>query len=178
MHNSATDMSDQERDPTSDWPPPGVSCPRLVVERHALELSGQQIAIGDRVEKARFLGRPDERFFSGDSARIGYPNWGLTLEFEEGGLVRVTFDLDRPPANQPDNPFASTQVKGPDGLALTQETTARDVRERFGEPTSTEESDGETLLYERDGLVSAFSVGDEGRLFAWDVYLDEADLAD
>lgn len=159
-------------DATKAWPPSSGPCPQISLERQALETFGGKIVFGDPVENARFLGRPDDRTVHANFATLGYPQWGLTLEFELGRFVEATFDLDRPPASQPDNPFA-TQVKGPDGVALTQQTSKHELLRRFGEPAKTQDLDDETILYYHHGpLVSEFDVREDG-LFAWSVYLDK-----
>jgi hypothetical protein len=147
--------------------------PQISLERQALESLGARLAFGDPVAQASVFGQPDDRTDKGILTQLVYAGWGLTLEFEQDRFIQASFDLKGPNADRPDDPFASTRVKGPDDGALTQKTSKADLLRRFGTPTKTQDLGDETILYYHHGpLVSEFQLDDEGLLSGWDVYLD------
>jgi hypothetical protein len=161
-------------DVTRDWLQPFGPCPRISLERGALESFGGKIAFGDPVEQARFLGRPPDRTFSTNLTRLSYPAWGLEIEFERGRFILASFDVARSAAGRFDPSSTTAQVTGPDGRALTPHTSKAEILQRFGEPTTLQEFDDETVMYYHHGpLVCEFQLNEAKLLATWDVYLDE-----
>ena len=70
-------------DATKDWPPATGPSPQMNVDRRALEAFGGSVTLGDRIDAARVLGRPDTVEASGAWTTLRYETWGLVLEFEE-----------------------------------------------------------------------------------------------
>jgi hypothetical protein len=155
-------------DPTKGWPAAASGpTPTVSLERQALETFGGRLKFGDPLESARVLGRPDRCQADKGFATLEYHHWALTLEFEEGKFVQATFAIGD------GNIGPSGEARGPDGLGLSGRTTKDEVRQRFGEPEKTQSFDDETIVYYSQGpLTSEFQFDEDGRLFAWDVYVD------
>jgi hypothetical protein len=155
-------------DPTSAWPAAvGGPAPTVSLERQALETFGGRVKFGDPLESARVLGRPNRCQADKGFATLEYHQWGLTLEFEENRFVQAAFAIGEHQIGP------SGEPRGPDGLGLSGQTTKAEVQQRFGQPDETQEYSDETILcYTRGPLASEFQFDEDGRLFAWEVYVD------
>ena len=158
-----------DTDPTRDWPPATGASPQMNVERRALDSFGGPVALGDRIDAARVLGRPDSVEVLGAWTILRYDRWGLVLEFEERQLFSVEF-LVRECETGSAGLVDAVEPLGPDQTRLTRQTTEAELIERFGPP------DGEHdyratghLLYTRPPMVLSYVLDDEKRLVAWKV---------
>lgn len=156
--------------------------PQVSLERRALEALGVSLPFGAPLDQALIFGPADSEATRSDGdGMFVYDAWGLELEWEEGRFVQAAYDLD---VAGRDDALSPERLRGPDGEALTGETSKADVIRRFGEPGRTQELEGTTILYyhhaARPGtgggpsggaLVSEFEF-DEGRLSMWTVYVD------
>ena len=138
-------------DPTAGWPPP--------TGRPALDLEGGKVGplhLGDAFEAARALGRPVKLYSIMRDPVLEYP--GFELEFADGKLVCVKFDLD-----------GSDRVEV-GSHALTRSTTPLDAQVYFGDPTS-DSSEGTLrwIDYERGGITLALEF-DGGKLGCVQLY--------
>jgi hypothetical protein len=151
-------------DPTRDWPRVDGQSPQVSLERQALETFGGRMPFGAPLDAARFLGVPDAYASPGEGfCTLTYSRWGLTLEWEQGAFYQVTFLIGE----------GLAEPRGPDGLGLSSRTTRSELLQRFGEPTSKQEFDDESIFYYYVGpLVSEYQLDAEGRLTGWDVYVN------
>jgi hypothetical protein len=162
-------MLRRQPDPTRNWPENAGELP--VVRTEPFSLGG--VRLGDVVEAARPLGRPEKVRRSKLAGAFGliYVRWGVELEFEENRLVDVLFVIGET--------WLSTIKGSPcrprlaDGTQLSPETTVEQVVARFGEPNErgTNQHNETVLDYEGDGVIMSFEF-DKGRLEAWDVSVD------
>jgi hypothetical protein len=142
-----------KEDPTAGWPA-ATGKPAIDLERGAVG----PIRLGDPVEKARELGRPDS------AKRLG-PSGGLLeyaefdLEFDKGQLVCAQFDLD------------AGQRVSVAGFGLSPASTPLDIKSWLGDPTS-DSDDGKRLRwidFERGDATLALEFTD-GRLSCVQLY--------
>jgi hypothetical protein len=159
----------RQPDPTRDWPPNAGELP--VVRLDPFSLGG--LRLGDGVEAARPLGRPEQVY---RSKRAGiftliYVRWGVEFTFAEHRLSDVTFVIGETWLS--DIKGSPCRPRLADGAQLSPETTVEQVIARFGDPKErSTNQDGETVLdYERDRVIMSFEF-DEGRLVAWDASVD------
>ncbi len=156
-------------DPTQDWPPATGPSPQMSVERRALESFGGRLTLGDRLDAARFLGRPDTFEAPGAWTILHYERWGLILEFEEQQLFSVELQI-REAASGPSGQIDAVEPRGPDDIRLTATTTKAQLIERFGLPERDDEHpDGAQLLYPRQPMVLSYVLSRDGRLVGWKV---------
>ena len=112
-------MFGKDKDPTSSWPAAGEA-PALDLDRNAVG----PLRLGDSFDGAKALGRP-ARFRSsvaGGNLLLEYATF--ELEFHEGRLVCVKFDIDG---------AASVNVGD---FRLSRATKPMDAQVWFGEPSS------------------------------------------
>ena len=140
------------KDPTSDWPAPAAQ-PAIDLERHAIG----PLKLGDPVESARPLGRPQKRRNSGPGCvLLEYGTYNL--EFRDGRLACVHFDVEG----------AGKVVVG--GFTLSGASTPLDAKAWFGEPTSDSQDSGLRWLdYERGEATLALEF-DAGKLDCVQLY--------
>ncbi len=134
------------KDPTSDWPAAGQA-PALDLERQAIG----PLRLGDSLDGAKFIGRPES--VHGPSSRgsqvLEYATF--ELEFQDGRLVCVKFDVDGP---------ASVNVGD---IRLSRATKPLDALVWFGEPSSDSKSgDLRWIDFERDGATLALEFDAKG----------------
>jgi hypothetical protein len=159
----------KDSDPTRDWPPATNSNPQMNVERRALESFGGRLTLGDRIEAARILGRPDAFEASGAWTILRYERWGLVLEFEEQQLFSVEFQI-RELASGPSGRLEAVEPRGPDDVRLTAKTTKAELLERFGPAEGDHEyADAGQLLYTRAPMVLSYVLNEDERLVAWKI---------
>ena len=158
-----------ETDLTRDWPPATGASPQMNVERRALESFSGAVALGDRIDAARILGRPTSVEVSGAWTILRYDAWGLVLEFEEQQLFSVEFLL-RERESGSAGLVDAVEPLGPDQSRLTRTTTEAELIERFGPPDSHHDhrATGQ-LLYTRAPMVLSYVLDDDKRLVAWKV---------
>jgi hypothetical protein len=158
----------RQPDPTRDWPPNAGELP--VVRTEPFSLGG--LRLGDNVEAARPLGRPERTRRAKIAMALVYERWGLQLEFEENRLVEAIFVIGE--TWQSDIKGSPCRPRLADGLQLSPDTRIDRVIERFGEPARRRtDGDGETTLsYVRDGVYMGFEFDEMGRLESWNVGLD------
>jgi hypothetical protein len=131
-------------DPTADWPP-ARAVPALDLERCALG----EVRLGDPIEKARSLGKP--RKVSGKLPKLALAYDTFELEFDETGLVCVSFDVD-----------ALSRI-AVDRYELTRATQPIDAQVWFGDPASDSEADGLRWLdFPRGTATLALEFDEEG----------------
>ena len=156
-------------DQTKDWPPAAGPSPQMNVERRALESFGGRVTLGDRIDAARVLGRPDTVEAFGAWTILRYENWGLVLEFEEQQLFSVEF-LVRERESGPSRSVDAVEPLGPDQIRLTRKTTKPELLERFGPPHGDHDYSGAgQILYIRPPMVLSYVVDEEQQLVAWKV---------
>ena len=64
------------------------------------------------------------------------------------------------------------EPRAPDGLGLSPRTTPEELLRRFGQPETLQDLEGTVVLYYDAGpVVSEFQLED-GKLVAWDVYVN------
>ena len=157
-------------DATKDWPPATGPSPQMNVERRALESFGGSVTLGDRIDAARVLGRPDAVEASGAWTILRYETWGLVLEFEEQQLFSVEF-LVRERASGSPRSVDAVEPIGPDQIRLTRKTTQSELIERFGQPDRDHNDSGSgQILYTRPPMVLSYVVDEDERLVAWKVF--------
>ena len=131
-------------DPTAGWPA-AEGVPPLDLER--LAIGGLRLA--DPWEDARALGKP--RKFSGRAPRITLEYETFELQFDERGLLCVTFNVD-----------ASSRV-AVGQYELTRKTQPMDAQIWFGDTESDSEADGLRWLDFRRGTATlALEFDEEG----------------
>ena len=156
-----------DNNPTRDWPPATGASPQVNVERRALEAFGGPVTLGDRLDAARVLGRPDAFEVSGAWTILRYESWGLVLEFEEQQLYSVEFHI-RERESSPAGLVDAVEPLGPDQARLTRKTTRAELIERFGPPGSDHQyADSAQLLYTRPPMVLSYILDGDGRLVGW-----------
>lgn len=161
-----------QRTPVADWPAAGGQCPTVSLERQALE-AFSRVPFGAPWESLRVFGRPDRYRSSRDGfATLRYDRWGLELEVELGKFVQATFLIGDDYASGKRPALVLAEPRGPDGLALTKQTTKEELLQRLGEPETLQDLEETVVLYYRAGpLISEYLIED-GMLTTWDVYLD------
>jgi hypothetical protein len=124
-------------DPTGKWPPPSG--------KPAIDLDGKvgPLRLGDPLDQARPLGRPEKYDATGTDVDLEYD--GYHLEFKEGRLVCAAFDID-----------GGTRVAVGE-FTLSSAATPLDVQVWLGDPSSDSTSgDGLRWIdYERSGNTLA-----------------------
>ena len=141
--------------------------PQMNMDRRALETFGGRLTLGDRLDVARVLGRPDTCEIAGAWTVLRYERWGLVLEFEEQQLFSVEFLIrDRDPAGE----LEAVEPVGPDVGRLTSKTTQAELVQRFGPPEKDEDgSDVGALFYTRPPMVLCYVLDGSQRLVSWKV---------
>jgi hypothetical protein len=136
----------KDKDPTTDWPAAGQA-PTLDLERQAVG----PLRLGDSFDSAKAIGRPKRWSGSGGGNQmLEYETF--ELEFQDGRLVCVKFDIDAP---------VSVNVGD---FRLSRATKPLDAQVWFGDPTS--DSKGGASLrwldFERDGATLALEFDAKG----------------
>jgi hypothetical protein len=138
----------KEKDPTSDWPAAGQA-PVLDLERQSVG----PLRLGDSFEGAKALGRPKRLggAVNGGNFLLDYATF--ELEFQDGRLVCVKFDIDGP---------ASVNVVG--DIRLSRATKPLDAQAWFGEPESDSTGGGglRWIDFLRDGATLALEFDAKG----------------
>jgi hypothetical protein len=134
----------RQPDPTKDWPEGPGTLPAVRLKPFALG----SLRLDDRVESARFLGRPERcrRFKRVGSYQLNYNSLGLMLSFEDRRLWEVAFAIgDTWLATEG---MSRCRPRFEDGGELTDRSTIEEVKGRFGAPWEEEfdEEDNETTL--------------------------------
>jgi hypothetical protein len=134
-------------DPTATWPATGAA-PTLSLERKAIG----PLCLGDSFEKAKPLGRPARVRGSVSDANFVLEYPAFELQFQDGGLICVKFDIDGP---------ASVTVGD---IRMSRATRPLDAQVWFGDPTS--DSTGGAGMrwidFERDGATLALEFDAKG----------------
>jgi hypothetical protein len=160
----------RQPDPTLDWPESVGDLPTVSVKPFKLG----SLRLGDSVDVARFLGRPDKvrRSKVAGAYALLYVRWGLELEFEDHRLADALFLIGDTWLAEEGTPRCEPRLD--DGLRLTAVTTADRVVQRFGEATRRDEDDdGEvTLSYENGEEFMDFEFDEAGRLASWCIFVD------
>ena len=131
-------------DPTADWPP-AQAVPPLDLEHCALGTLG----LGDPFEKARSLGKPVKVSGKAPKRTLSYQTF--QLEFDDTGLVCVSFNVDEP------SRVAVGQFE------LTRATQPIDAQVWFGDPASDTAADGLRWLdFQRGTATFALEFDEEG----------------
>lgn len=162
----------RQPDPTATWQASGDNWPAIRTEPFAFG----KLRLGDEVEGARFLGKPDRcaRHKAPGNLTLNYASRGLQLDYEEGRLVEVLFRIGYDTSSSADDGAAVCEPRLEDGTRLTQETGMDEIAQRWGEPKSKDSDDDETTWrYERGKVCQEFEFNDRQKLAAWTIYLDE-----
>lgn len=155
-------------DPTRDWPS-GSGTPSVNPASRSLGF----VRLGDSLDAARTLGRPDRFVRHGEGFyTLSYASRGFAIEFEEGRLVEIACFIGPGGATPSDPPPAFVRPTLPAGRTLGPETTVADVIAELGEPQTRDESDEPVLTYVSGGVAQEFYFDERGRLQTWSVYLD------
>jgi len=134
----------KREDPTAGWPP-ALAAPPLDLERLAIG----PVTLGDPFEKARALGKPTK--VSGKAPKIALDYETFRLEFDERGLICVSFEVDG----------AMRVAVGE--YELTRNTKPMDAQIWFGDPVSDSEGDGLRWLdFQRGTATFALEFDEEG----------------
>ena len=158
------------RDPTRAWPQKDTPLPPF--DLAAKSLGG--LRLGDPLDAAEFLGRPDAVEQTRYCLVLLYRRRGFELAFEAGRFSGLTCEIGPPsgPSPEPGRGFSRPRVSG---LLLTPDTTVEQVRRSFGPPVTEQTLPGEVILYYGQGsgaMEFEFEVP-TGRLMVWSVYLDD-----
>lgn len=131
-------------DPTAGWPP-AQAAPGLDLEGHAIGA----LRLGDPMEKARSLGKPKK--VSGKAPKLGLHYETFLLEFDDRGLICVSFEVDE----------GSRVAVG--AYELTRATQPIDAQVWFGDPASDSAGDGLRWLdFQRGTATFALEFDEEG----------------
>jgi hypothetical protein len=138
----------KKKDPTSDWPAPGL-IPTLDLERRSIG----PLRLGDSFDAARPLGRPNRFHGSADGGNHVLEYATFELEFRDSRLVCAKFDLDD---------RESVNIVG--DIRLSRSTKPIDVQVWFGEPSSDSTGGGglRWIDFERDGATLALEFDANG----------------
>jgi hypothetical protein len=164
--SAAASPTGEQADPTRNWPASDKPMPPFDVETWALS----DLRLGDELEKAQFLGRPDSVEHVGDRwVYLDYASRGFKLVFEYGRFQELNCDVSLPSdmTLTPDQGFCRPRLSG--GFELTPETSAAQVQQRFGPPTREDNYPRDhALTYHRDGFEMEFEFERAtGKLLAW-----------
>lgn len=149
-------MFGRGKDPTEGWPRAGAP-PSIDLERRQVG----PLRLGDPLEGAKSLGRPDRVRGPANGGNRVLEYAAFELDFRDGRLACVKFDLDGP---------ASVSVGG---LRLSRATKPLEARAWFGEPAS-DTTDGGALRwidFERAGATLALEF-DAGGLACVQLYAE------
>ena len=153
-------------DPTENWPV--VKGPAPTVQPTLMQFDSPRL--GDPVEAARFLGKPDTFSWQGrteKSFNLEYASKGLRLRFVAGKLAEITLYIGPKSCEHP--AFIPAQPMAPDGTLLTAETARQQIVAQFGEPDPLG-SDDEVLQIFHGRTASDFFIDPQGRLESWVLY--------
>ena len=130
------------------------------------------LRLGDQMEAARFLGRPDSFRWTSDAyCELLYARAGFQLDFEGGRLCYVAFFVggDTHLPTHPSLSLSQPQIRG--GMRLTQRTGRKELLRHFGRPVSEDSDSDETILYYvRGGVTMEFELDGSGHLKRWNLY--------
>jgi hypothetical protein len=164
--SAAAPPTGEHADPTRNWPASDKPMPPFDVETWALG----DLRLGDELEKAQFLGRPDGVNHIGDRwMDLDYASRGFKLVFEYGRFQELNCNISLPSDETltPGQGFCRPRLSG--GFELTPETSAAHVQQRFGPPTREDNYPRDlALTYHRDGFEMEFEFERAtGKLLAW-----------
>lgn len=136
---------DANADPTQDWAKTDAPLPLFDLEAGALG----ELALGDPVLQAKFLGRPDRvEHTSVSGMTLHYLNRGFELQFSAGAFAELTCHLSPESAALPEAGRAFSRPRLVNGIQVTPEMTVEMVRKVFGTPGSEDIDDRkQTLTY-------------------------------
>jgi hypothetical protein len=156
------------RDPTKDWRVEVGASPDFDLSRMAFG----SLRLGDPIEAARFLGRPDSFRWKKDGyCELLYARAGFQLDFQGGHLCYVAFfvGVDTYQPTHPTLSLSQPQIRG--GIRLTQRTGREELLRYFGRPVSEDCDSDETILYYlRGGVTMEFELDGSGHLKRWNLY--------
>ncbi len=163
----------RQPDPTADWP----QRPGAVPQARFWPFRLGTLRLGDHVDAARFLGRPEEVRRSKTAGAFGllYTRFGVELEFEQHRLVELTCHVGD--AWRASDDVRARALRLADGTRLHGETTLVELRARLGEPRrlDVDDDEGDTELhYEQGGETLEIALGPNGRLERLCVYATDA----
>jgi hypothetical protein len=153
-------------DPTRDWPIVGGPAPP--VQPSLMQLDAPRL--GDSVESARVLGRPDAFTWKnrrGKEFDLLYASKGLRLRFKGERLAEVELLIG--PKACDHAAYVPAHPKAPDGTALTPETTRARIAELVGQPEA-KGSDEEVMQIFHGRTASDFWFDPDGTLRSWSLY--------
>ena len=153
-------------DPTTQWPAVRGYAPTV---EHSL-WQFEAPCLGDAVETARFLGKPDS-FSSQNRAKksfdLMYASKGLRLRYVEARLAEITLYIGSSFCEEPG--FVSAEPLAPDGTTLSPDTSRKRLLEIFGTPEPMG-SDDEVLQFFHGNVGCDLFIDKDGRLESWVMY--------
>lgn len=158
-------------DPTADWPIVSDPLPAIQLEPFAIG----RLRLGDPLDAARFLGRPDKCDLSKTPGMLtlDYASRGFELAFDEFRLSDAEFYLGYGTFFSPDPEEPLCSLCLADGTQLNAETTRQDIEQLLGKPTKSKvdpEDGDEDWSYHLRGLAMRFKFTREGRLAVWSLF--------
>ncbi len=162
----------RQPDPTRHWPQERDPLPTVRVAPFELG----KLRLGDGIESARFLGRPDKchRGKLPGCFGLDFTEKGLRLQFEEDRLTEVVFRTGYDTFEGAAEGQPTCVVRLEDGSRLSQSTSVADVERYFGPPTKIEADEDETRVhYQQGNFCMDFEFNSTGELGSWTAYLDE-----
>jgi hypothetical protein len=157
-------------DPTRQWSVVAGPAPDLNSSVMQLE----SLRFGDRLDSARFLGRPDQVCWRSRVRRdvdLLYARKGLRLKFTKGRLSEVAFLVGPRSSDHP--AFAPARPMAPDGTRLTSQVDRGQIVALFGEPDPGGSDETVLQVFHSRGVISDFFLDDQGRLAEWALYPDD-----
>jgi hypothetical protein len=145
----------EHADPSRLWAPSEEPMPPFDLATGALG----GLRLGDRLEQAEFLGRPDHdeqtaapRWFT-----LDYAGRGFKLVFETDRFMELNCAIARPADTPPEPGQRFCRPRLANGIELTPETSVEDVLQSFGPPESEKNYPrGKALTYRQGRLTMEF----------------------
>jgi hypothetical protein len=158
-------------DPTADWPV--VTGPLPEIRREPFAFGN--LRFGDKLDAARFLGRPDLCDLSKTPGlfTLVYASRGFELAFDEFRLSEAEFYLGYGTFSSPDPDEAICTLRLAGGAVLNDQSTCEDIEQLLGKPkkTKVDPDDGEIdWTYDQRDCAMHFKFTREGRLAVWSLY--------
>lgn len=158
----------QNVDPTGQWSLSREPLPPIDVEAGSVG----NLTLGDPIEEAEFLGRPDRvEHTSATGMTLHYLDRGFELQFSEGEFVELRCHIAPWSDNPPDPAPAFSRPRLTDGIQITPEMSIAQVRQVFGPPTSEDVDEREqSLTYAGEQYMVFEFERTSGRLISWSVF--------
>jgi hypothetical protein len=158
-------------DPTADWQV--VTDPLPVIRLQPFALG--ELRFGDKLDAARFLGRPDQCDLSKTPGMftLVYTSRGFELAFDDFRLSEAEFYLGYGTFFSPEPDEAICTLRLANGTVLNDTTTREDIEQLMGKPTKTkvdpEDGDEDWSYHQRD-VAMRFKFTPQGTLAVWSLY--------